>query len=213
MIRRHLMLAPRRVHDGRLGVISVLGDHHATRTGQRLIGAVRFLQLGSRPTHELVNITVVVGEQDKALHSLDGRTRVVTQSRQREIRAQAIELRQGEILGRIKQTIRYLITDMGQFRRREPARDRCCHRAVQHYARTIQNIRERDFLIRRANFESGTIFVRQQGQLFQQIIAEQIRTRNGRRIDARARQAGKRTRLKVLGLIAKPADSQFWIGK
>ncbi|MNX41943.1 hypothetical protein D3C86_723570 [compost metagenome] len=156
---------------------------------------------------------MVVGEQDIGLHVLDRRAGVVAQAGQREVGAQTVELGQREVLARREQAVGDLVADMGQVRGREPARDGRRHGAVQRHAGTVQHIGEGDFLIRRFDRDRGAVFGRQQGQLFQQIVAVQVGAGDGGGVDAGARQAGEGPRLEVLRTVAEPADGQSRIGE
>ena len=213
VVGRHLVLLPGRVHDRRPGIGRVAGDDDAPGADQGLIGAGRVLKLGTGPAHELVDIAIVVGEQDVALHILDRRARVVPQAGEGEVGAQAVELGQREVPAEVEHAVRDLVADIRQVGGREPAGHGRRLAAVEADVRAVHHIRKGNFLMRRANLEGGTIVCLQQAQLFHQIGAEQVGPGDGGRIDARPRQAGVGAGFKVAGPFAKPADPEFRIGE
>ena len=83
VIGGHLVPAPCSVGQLRAGLVGLLGQHHAARTGQRGIPVLAELRTG--PVNEFIDIAVIVREQDEALEMLGAGAGVVRQPREAEI--------------------------------------------------------------------------------------------------------------------------------
>ena len=119
---------------------------------------------------------------------LGGGTGIVLQPGQREVDAQAIEKGQRPVFFRIHdpQTVGQLIANMGQVRGREPTAKIGRDRAIERQSFCpIEHIGIGNLLLRQADLERDVEILLEQGQLLNQIVAEQGGLGDGRRIDAR----------------------------
>jgi hypothetical protein len=124
----HLVVFPRQIGHRLLGRTGFRRDVGTAGAGERDVRAGRIGDLRAGPAHELVHIAGVVGEQHERLEMLHRGAGVVPQTRQREIRAQRIEMRQREmVVGGVIQAVGGLVTDLRQLGGGEMLRDAGAH--------------------------------------------------------------------------------------
>jgi len=210
------MLAPGAVGDHLRRIGGFGGDIDATSPRQSGKAVAVPLQFRAGPTDEFIDIAMIVGEQDVALHMFGGRAGIMFQTRQRKVGAQTIEQRQRPIAVRIRheQAIGNLVANLGQFGRGEIARQFGRGRAVERpHVQPVQNIGKGDLLVTEAGFDLHPIVADEQVDLFGQIIGEHRGTGNGGDIAARFGQAGEGPARRRCVAVTMIGDAQFGIAE
>lgn len=95
----------------------------------------------------------------------------------------------------MEQAVRGLIANLRQLGGGEIARQTGAHRTVKGQGGTVYHVRVGDFMLRQLDANMGAIVLIQQGQLFEQIVAEQFRVGDGGGI---APGMGETSRARVL---------------
>lgn len=218
VVRGHLEPLPRRggnpVHC--FGRVIAAPNHHATRGGQPVVRACRVRQFGQPPLDELVDVTLVIGQQNPRLDAAPVAAGIVQQAPQRVIHTHRVEQCQRQRLAGIggPKPVRHLIAHSGQQGgRKMPRQVGRRRRTLSELVAAVQDVRVRHLLFARRHPDRGTILRRQRTQLIKQIGPEKARLGNGGGIDTRGLESPPgtaRNRDRPAGL---PGHPQFRIAK
>ena len=167
----------------------IVAAPHQGAAGQRKlrVGTVRPAQLHHRPGHELVDVTLVVGEQDPRLDRPPVGAGIVNEPAQREIDPHGVE--QGErphrALAALPRAVDHLVADIGQHGRREMARQVGDREIAMHeLVAFLGDEGIGDLLRARPDLDLGAEFIGQRAQLLEQVLAKERGLRHRRRIKA-----------------------------
>jgi hypothetical protein len=171
------MLAPGAVGDHPVRIGGVARNIYVARARQGDIAAVRGLQLRAGPPHEFVDIAMIVGEQDVALHMFGGRAGIMPEPGQREIGAGSVEQGEGAIAVRAgkEQAIGNLVPYQCKVGARE-MRGQFAHRygIEAPHVESVEHIRERNLLLAWPDLHRHAVIGDEQVDLLGKIVAEYV---------------------------------------
>ena len=207
----------RRQHGG-VGHRHVVALPHDRAAGQDELGvdAVGLGQLLHRPGQEMIDVALVVGEQDPRLDGAPVGSRVVQQAAQRVVDPKRVEQGERPRFPGFEHpgAVGDLVADIGQHRRREIARqlgDR--EIAVDEFVAGFGDERIRDLLVADADIEGGAELLAERPQLLEQVLAEERRLRDGRRVKAGRLELRPGAAREAQGAGRLPVDAQLGIAE
>ena len=184
----HLVAVPGRACHQRLGLgRRMLPAHGDVARQHEAVERAFAHELLASPAHELIDIAVVVGEQNPALHVAPIAAGVVDEPAQREIDAQRVEQRQR--IGRARlappQAVGEFVAHRGQPGRRKIARQLARgHIGAGDLLRALDHVGIGDLLGADPRLDFRIVFRRQWPELLQKIAAEGTRMRDRGFVDA-----------------------------
>ena len=212
VIGGHLVAMPDKAGDERIrfGLAVARLDRHIA--GQHeLLHAGAGAQLLEAPADELVDITVIVGQQHPGLHRAPVGACVVHESAQRIVGSSGIEQRERALRAGsdFEQAVGDFIPDNRERRRGEMTREfRRGHAAAAELVAGFEDIGVGDFLGADADLDFGAEFRHERLELLQQIGAEILRLRHRRRIHAGRREFGEGARARGRRAVGAVAHAQ-----
>ncbi len=210
MIRRHLVALPLAGGDDAVGLLRrlVAREFEIARQDEMREGRGRG-QLRAAPAQELVDVAVVVGEQDPVLHVAPVAAGVVHDAAQRIVDSDGVEQREGTRGARrvVPEAVRDLVADEGEARHGKMTGEvRGCDVGLVQLFGALEHVGVGNFLIALLHLEGDGIVLLQGVQLLEQVVAECMRVRDGRLVDAFAMQPAEGAPVHGLGSGAAAVD-------